>query len=200
MTCRICYDEDDIENLLQPCHCSGTTAHVHNECLVKWLIVSNRTDCEICHFEYDVIEVEESTDVCCPPCSLSGSMDMSAAVITIGLIGHIVIMFFTTFWGTTTEDMFFYGNILQVFMMLILHPNIHHRQVIVFWKVCSTICLVMASVVQDEWRYLFFEGTATVILALHMYAHLVRGHKQLVRYINIHDQPVNDPVETVQGP
>jgi len=127
-------------------------------------------------------------------------MDMSAAVITIGLIGHIVIMFFTTFWGTTTEDMFFYGNILQAFMLLILHPNIHPREVIVFWKVCSTVCLVMASVVQDEWRYLFFEGAATVVLALHMYAHLVKEHKQVVRYINIHEQAVNDPVETVQGP
>jgi len=197
MTCRICYDEDETENLLQPCNCSGSTAHVHNECLVKWLNVSNRTDCEICGYEYDVIELEERVEVCCPPYSLSDSIDMSAAVITIGLVGHIVIMFFTTFWGTTTEDMFFYGNLLQGFMMLILHPNIHHRQVIVFWKVCSTICLIMASIVQDEWRYLYFESTATVVLALHMYAHLVREHKQIVRYINIEDQSEN---ETVQGP
>jgi len=159
--------------------------------------VSNRTDCEICGFEYDVIEVEERVDVCCPPYSLSDSIDMSAAVIAIGIVGHIIIMFFTTFWGTTTEDMFFYGNTLQAFMMLILHPNIHHRQVIVLWKVCSTVCLIMTSIMQDEWRYLFFESTATVVLAIHMYAHLVKEHKQIVRYINIEDQSEN---ETVPGP
>lgn len=199
MTCRICYD-DEPNNLIQPCNCAGSAAFVHKECLLKWLETSGRTNCEICHFEYDIVEVEEDANVYCPKCSFSDSIDLSAAVITVGLIGHIVIMFFTTFWGSTTEDIFFYGNVLQGLMLVVLHPGIHPRQVIVFWKMCSTVCLTLASVIQDEWRYLFFEGTATVILALHAYAHLIKEHKQIVRYINIVDQSPNEEVETLQGP
>ena len=48
MTCRICLDEGD---LIQPCNCTGTTAYVHEECLMKWLNISDRRDCEICKFD-----------------------------------------------------------------------------------------------------------------------------------------------------
>lgn len=195
MTCRICLDEGD---LIQPCNCTGTTAYVHEECLIKWLAVSNRTDCEICKFEYEFVEKEEEVTVYCPRWTFATSADATAAVISIGLIGHFVIMFFTSYWGTTTEDMFVYGNLLQGVMLVLLHPKIRPREVIVFWKCCSSMCLLFASVVQKEWRFLSFEIIATCILALHTYAHLIHEHKQMVRYINIEDRSLND--ETVQGP
>lgn len=47
--CRICYEDGE---MVSPCKCSGTTGHVHKECLLKWLYISRRTDCEICHFVY----------------------------------------------------------------------------------------------------------------------------------------------------
>ena len=31
------------------CKCSGTTALVHEKCLLKWIQVSKNKDCEICH-------------------------------------------------------------------------------------------------------------------------------------------------------
>ena len=62
-TCRIC---------LEPggktfCKCSGTAGHVHEKCLVKWLNVSNRKECEICKhtFEY------KYTTSCSPTCKLT---------------------------------------------------------------------------------------------------------------------------------
>lgn len=195
MTCRICYEDDIVENLIQPCSCNGSTAFVHNRCLTKWLDISGRTNCEICHFEYEVVEVEEDKRICCPPCVFSDSVDMSVAVTLIGLVGNVFILFFTTFWGNDTENIFFYGNTLQCFMLLILYPNIRPREVLVFWKSCSTTCLMLASLLQNEFKYLFIEATCTLMLAVHAYAHLVVEHKQTVRYINIVDRSLND--ETV---
>lgn len=195
MTCRICLDEGD---LIQPCNCTGTTAYVHEECLIKWLAISNRTDCEICKFEYEFEEKEEEVRVYCPRWTFASTMDAAAAVISIGLIGHFVIMFFTSYWGTTTEDMFVYGNVLQGIMLVLLYPKINPREVIVFWKCCSSMCLLLSSLVQHEWRFFSFEIAATCLLTVHTYAYLIHKHKQLVRYINIEDRSLND--ETVQGP
>ena len=143
-------------------------------------------------FEYEFVEKEEEVTVYCPRWIFATTADATAAVISIGLIGHFVIMFFTSYWGTTTEDMFVYGNLLQGVMLVLLHPKIRPREVIVFWKCCSSMCLLFASVVQKEWRFFSFEIIATCILALHTYAHLIHEHKQLVRYINIEDRSLND--------
>ena len=195
MTCRICLEDGD---LIQPCLCAGTAAHVHEECLIKWLAISNRTDCEICKYEYDFVEIEEEVTDYCPRWTCSSDGDTSAAVISIGLIGHFVIMFFTSYWGTTAEDMFVYGNVLQGIMIVLMIQKIRPRVVIVFWKCCSSMCLLFAAVVQQEWKYFYFEIITTVLLGLHAYSHLVSEHKQVVRYINIEDRSLND--ETVQGP
>jgi len=52
--CRICYNGDGKEHLLQPCDCSGTMGLIHKTCLEKWLSQSNKNQCEICNFNYDV--------------------------------------------------------------------------------------------------------------------------------------------------
>ena len=54
MTCRICLDDEKLDDLIQPCNCN--TALVHKECLLQWLRVSGHTACEICTFEYDIVE------------------------------------------------------------------------------------------------------------------------------------------------
>ena len=55
MTCRICYEDGD---LISPCACAGTMAHVHKECLEKWIAVSQRSTCELCHKPFDGSLVE----------------------------------------------------------------------------------------------------------------------------------------------
>lgn len=195
MTCRICLEEGD---LIQPCNCAGTTAHVHEECLVKWLATSNRTDCEICKYKYEFIEVEEEVKVYCPSWRLADTTDAATIVITFGMLGHFLVMFFLVFWEATTEDMFIYGNILQGLLLILLHPCIRPREVIVFWKCCSGVCLFFTSVVENEWKFFIFETAAMFLLALHTHVYLVSEQKQLVRYINIEDRSLND--ETVQGP
>lgn len=195
MTCRICLEEGD---LIQPCNCSGTAAYVHEECLIKWFRVSKRTDCEICKFEYEFVETEEKVTNYCPRWTFASDTNTTAAVISIGMMGHFVIMFFISYWGTNTQNMFIYGNLLQGIMLVLMHPKIRPREVIVFWKCCSSVCLYFASLVRSEWKFFCFEIISAFILGLHTYAHLVSEHKEVVRYINIEDRSLND--ETLQRP
>ena len=195
MTCRICLDEGD---LIQPCNCTGTTAFVHEECLLKWLAISNRRDCEICKFEYEIVEVEEKKKVCCTTQIFSERSDTTAAVLTVGLIGHFIIMFMTTYWGTSTESIFIYGNLLQVIMLILLQPHIHVREVYFFWKCCSSGCLLLSSIVSKDWDFFYCELLFTGVIGMHMCAHMNMHEKQTVHYINIIDRSTND--EAVQGP
>lgn len=49
--CRICYEPN---NLISVCHCTGTTKYVHKECIIKWIHISKRETCEICHATYSI--------------------------------------------------------------------------------------------------------------------------------------------------
>lgn len=51
--CRICHEEDSSENLISPCECTGTSGLVHKNCLEKWLSASNKTECEICKYQFN---------------------------------------------------------------------------------------------------------------------------------------------------
>ena len=48
-TCRICYEPG---YLISVCHCTGSCGAVHFDCIQKWIMVSKRTRCEICHHLY----------------------------------------------------------------------------------------------------------------------------------------------------
>lgn len=48
-TCRICYEPG---YLISVCHCTGSCGAVHFDCIQKWIMLSKRTRCEICHHLY----------------------------------------------------------------------------------------------------------------------------------------------------
>ena len=50
--CRIC--TEPVENEMYFCKCSGYVAIIHKECLLKWLSMSNKTQCEICNHKFDL--------------------------------------------------------------------------------------------------------------------------------------------------
>ncbi|KAK4784215.1 hypothetical protein SAY86_018583 [Trapa natans] len=47
--CRICQDEDSIQNLESPCACSGSLKYAHRKCIQHWCNEKGDTMCEICH-------------------------------------------------------------------------------------------------------------------------------------------------------
>ncbi|CBY19379.1 unnamed protein product [Oikopleura dioica] len=52
--CRFCMNPGD--NLIVPCNCKGSMKFVHNSCLIKWIIHSDKKQCEICKYAYQIKE------------------------------------------------------------------------------------------------------------------------------------------------
>ncbi|XP_076101744.1 uncharacterized protein LOC143071377 isoform X1 [Mytilus galloprovincialis] len=52
--CRICHEGGSTEQLFSPCYCSGSIGLLHVSCLQRWLGSSNKTCCELCHFQFKV--------------------------------------------------------------------------------------------------------------------------------------------------
>ncbi|MBA0860059.1 hypothetical protein Goshw_013535 [Gossypium schwendimanii] len=50
--CRICQDEDNINNLETPCSCSGSLKFAHRKCVQRWCNEKGDITCEICHQPY----------------------------------------------------------------------------------------------------------------------------------------------------
>ncbi|MCO5588574.1 hypothetical protein L7F22_042531 [Adiantum nelumboides] len=50
--CRICQEEEDIDNLEKPCACTGSIKYAHRKCVQRWCIEKGDTVCEICQQSY----------------------------------------------------------------------------------------------------------------------------------------------------
>ncbi|CAN1321544.1 E3 ubiquitin-protein ligase MARCHF3 [Linum perenne] len=50
--CRICQEEDSVENLESPCGCSGSLKYAHRKCVQHWCNEKGDIICEICHQSY----------------------------------------------------------------------------------------------------------------------------------------------------
>ncbi|XP_065877406.1 uncharacterized protein [Euphorbia lathyris] len=52
MECRICQEEDSLNNLEAPCACSGSLKFAHRKCVQRWCNEKGDITCEICHQPY----------------------------------------------------------------------------------------------------------------------------------------------------
>ncbi|KAH7515948.1 hypothetical protein FEM48_Zijuj10G0082500 [Ziziphus jujuba var. spinosa] len=50
--CRICQEEDGLNNLETPCGCSGSLKYAHRKCVQHWCNEKGDIICEICHQPY----------------------------------------------------------------------------------------------------------------------------------------------------
>ncbi|KAI3467346.1 hypothetical protein Pfo_024009 [Paulownia fortunei] len=50
--CRICQEEDSLNNLESPCACSGSLKYAHRKCVQYWCNEKGDITCEICHQPY----------------------------------------------------------------------------------------------------------------------------------------------------
>ncbi|CAI9767997.1 unnamed protein product [Fraxinus pennsylvanica] len=50
--CRICQDDDSLNNLESPCACSGSVKYAHRKCVQHWCNEKGDITCEICHQPY----------------------------------------------------------------------------------------------------------------------------------------------------
>jgi hypothetical protein len=110
--CRICFDEDSIQNFITPCLCRGTNKYVHEECLQIWRIMAenpeNVTTCPSCQFKY-IIELKNK-GLC--QCFKKYSKNISVK------INHIFI-FNLIYLSVISSIIFFVNN----FNIVILNAN-----------------------------------------------------------------------------
>lgn len=56
--CRICLENDHLNNLIYPCRCTGNSKYIHKHCLNEWRILNANNDrfhkCEICDYRFVV--------------------------------------------------------------------------------------------------------------------------------------------------
>jgi len=50
MSCRICFESEG--PLYTPCRCDGSIKYIHEKCLLKWVLVTDRSACELCKETY----------------------------------------------------------------------------------------------------------------------------------------------------
>ncbi|CAA2984013.1 involved in mRNA turnover and stability [Olea europaea subsp. europaea] len=50
--CRICQEDDSLNNLESPCACSGSLKYAHRKCVQHWCNEKGDITCEICHQPY----------------------------------------------------------------------------------------------------------------------------------------------------
>ena len=59
--CRICLDDDNPDDIISPCLCSGGSAYVHKTCLNNWRAENANGKafkfCDVCKFEYIIESV-----------------------------------------------------------------------------------------------------------------------------------------------
>ena len=56
--CRICRESSSTgRGLFFPCKCKGSIKYVHEECLLDWLRVSKRKQCEVCGYKYQFSQI-----------------------------------------------------------------------------------------------------------------------------------------------
>ncbi|XP_018565569.1 E3 ubiquitin-protein ligase MARCH3-like [Anoplophora glabripennis] len=96
VACRICYDNEREEELINPCRCKGTVAFVHRSCLETWLGESNTTTCELCHQEFKTERTPRfsSRESICRWCftNSSGGQGVRSDVIACTLITPLAIV------------------------------------------------------------------------------------------------------------
>lgn len=70
--CRICLTRGDVKDLCSPCNCKGSMSRVHGKCILKWVIKSKNTKCEICGYKWvdnqsnsEINTVNEADEACC---------------------------------------------------------------------------------------------------------------------------------------
>jgi len=92
MSCRICLDVAEEQDLIAPCNCSGTSQVVHRACLDAWRCSRSDRDaftkCGVCLFEYKLQRGRVSqTSRQCISARLVGKGLFSLLLIQVWLLG-----------------------------------------------------------------------------------------------------------------
>jgi hypothetical protein len=175
MTCRICLEDGD---LISPCNCTGTAAYVHEECLVKWLNTSGRSDCEICKYEYVFEQVEQRKCVVCPEwsCGRDTCFWFAFLFVTVPLVSFMT--------GLDCENMFFACNLYFWCIVTYSREEPHVVENSVFWRFGLCAGQFVVAFRYNMWFYFEVETILLNCFFIFVYVYLCCNQsKQVVQYI-----------------
>ena len=154
-SCRICFEPGD---LIQPCDCK--TSYVHQECLLKWLNTSRRTNCEICLFDYK-IKLKK------PPVLLfSDDPVFNRNIIILGIFGLVPFAPFAFYMGFDGVDIYYAINIIYLCLVFGYVRYVKIFPTLALWKTCLTTGFTVVAVETGRYDHLFFDYGICAILAL----------------------------------
>lgn len=155
MTCRICLEDG---NTTSVCGCKGTQGKVHIKCVQKWIEISGKTECELCHQQYH------------PKVSDTSNIGIyTLGIINTALHAHIVLSLIED--GGFGERPLFYSflfNIIQILLWILLYNN-NKRDSITYIIAWSIIYFCASTLLQLSYRVdyvqLIYDYSLTVFLA-----------------------------------
>lgn len=115
MTCRICYEDEG--ELITPCQCTGTMAFVHKECIQRWITISKRETCELCHAAFDNTQVEIPSRCyrrCTDPEIVPRALAFLLAII------YSLANWNDVYYSARTDHFYMISNIMFVITFMIL--------------------------------------------------------------------------------
>lgn len=60
--CRFCFEEGDINDLCCPCNCKGSQKWIHGKCILKYVILNNKSECPTCKYGFVEEQNEEQVE------------------------------------------------------------------------------------------------------------------------------------------
>lgn len=137
MACRICLEEGGKAY----CKCSGTSGLVHEECLLKWINMDGRHQCEICKHTF---EFEEKTlfRPSCQPSIEDLAVSQSVGANIVVLISSTIMACGFTFIFVWTRE-FLVGTVcwttINAIGALALHDKGYPLNVYIVYNTVSTL-------------------------------------------------------------
>ena len=129
MTCRICYEADPDGELISVCGCTGSLALVHKECIEKWIRISKRKNCEICHQPY-TIDVKTLIEYSAIFFIFLGS----CASLTHALfMWHHIAAYPNDPWGVLMVALMVNAILIVTWMNLRWYPQLYQKLAVFIW-------------------------------------------------------------------
>ncbi len=184
-SCRICLEEEGF--MIQPCMCKGTAKDVHPECLMKWLSISGKKECEICKHPY---EINDAVEFICTPLPKIRFSENEWFTVFICTFMLFTMQTFILFAAYDPLLVLLGVAVAQIFLLYLLQDNIYPLPTWCLWKIFSTLSFVVTNIMYNTWLYAIYEGVLTSILMTYTYAFLVytQSHHH-IRYIYYDEVP-----------
>ena len=141
MTCRICLEPCDEKTT---CACIG---FVHAECQQKWMRISKREDCEICHTPFYSYVVYNPTCTCYHPYGLRCGDDTDNALFASIIFAMSVVYFTMLIFLKSWQMVFFVATACRVISIIWLIPlryEVYIENIWMWWQFANTLMVSLA--------------------------------------------------------